>query len=317
MALTQGDVPLKTSGGDYSTWQGFLVDLANLTGDITLTVDASQFTETAYSVPTENLGGHTITVTAATFPTTTDGTTGPRIVSNTGCNYPLDNQMEGPGAWVIEGICFITGTKSPSYVIISQSVSTAFTFTFRRCIIKGGVIGFYGYDSTVIHRIYNNFIYDCSAEGLKDINGNNSDSVSNNTVIGCGEGIDAAGDSRGQFENNICYGNTTDFTNIGSATGNNNTSYDDTCADANWDTGANNRESKTADPFTASGDDDFTLAASSDPIGNGKDLSGDFTDDFFGDTRSTWDIGADYYASAAPPTSAAVAAFMSLNTKFW
>lgn len=60
----------------------------------------------------------------------------------------------------------------------------------------------------------------------------------------------------------------------------------------------------TTDTFTnvTSGSEDFHLAAGSDLIDVGTDLSGTFTDDIDGETRSgTWDIGADEYSSGEPP----------------
>lgn len=297
-ALTSGNVTIKTSGGDYSSWAAFWNDLGNLTGNITCTVDASAFTEdSAPSHTAESLGGHTLTVTAATFPTKSDASDGPRFT----CNYTdeiLNMGMEGSGAIIIEGMVFIEGTSKPTECIDCVGIDNNFTFTFRRNIVKGCGDGFYGYDPTAQYEVYNNFFYDSSVFGVYRCS-HASSFVANNTIVDGATGIDGA-NAAGTFENNICYGNTTDFANIGSATGNNNTSYDATCANGNWSTGVNNRESKTADPFTASGSDDFTLVANSDPIGNGKDLSGSFTVDFFGDTRSTWDIGADYYAAAAP-----------------
>lgn len=44
--------------------------------------------------------------------------------------------------------------------------------------------------------------------------------------------------------------------------------------------------------------EDVHIKSDSSLIGNGSDLSGTFTDDFEGDTRSAWDIGADEYIAA-------------------
>ena len=46
-AISSGSVTLKTAGGDYSSWPAFWADIANLDGNITLTVDASEFTESS------------------------------------------------------------------------------------------------------------------------------------------------------------------------------------------------------------------------------------------------------------------------------
>jgi hypothetical protein len=57
-----------------------------------------------------------------------------------------------------------------------------------------------------------------------------------------------------------------------------------------------------ADQFvsTTSGSEDFHLKSGADAIGVGTDLSGTFTTDIDGDTRSSWDVGADEYSSGAP-----------------
>src|SRR5665647_3106944 len=99
-------------------------------------------------------------------------------------------------------------------------------------------------------------------------------------------------------DNNLAYGQQgVAFTLVSAATGSNNSSADASADD--FGTGTNNRISKTTSPFTNCAADDFTLAAGSDPIGNGKDLSAYFTDDFFGNTRTGWDIGAVAYSTGA------------------
>jgi len=101
MALTTGNVTIKTSAGTYSTWAAFWDDLGDLTGDITCTVDASAFTEaTAPARISESLNGHTLHVKPITFPTTTDASTGARFT----CNYTeefLDLSFEGTRERVI------------------------------------------------------------------------------------------------------------------------------------------------------------------------------------------------------------------------
>ena len=302
--LTSGDVTLKLAGGDYSTWTGFWNDLGNLTGDITLTVDDSAFTEnTAPADVTESLGGYTLKVTAATFPSTTDGSTGPRITYNPNNEF-LNLQMEGSGAVIIEGIVStVTSVGSSARHYMFYNIVTTFTITLRRNILIQGLIPLFVWDVTPTYNIYNNIIYDATDSytyGIRLI-GDLTGFISNNTIVDLsgstsGTGILGNGTGTGLWENNLVHNSqTTDFSTIASYTGNNNSSYDQTADD--FSTGANNRVGKTADPFTGYASDDFTLAVGSDPIGNGKDLSGSFTDDFFGNTRSAWDIGAVEYQS--------------------
>src|SRR5674476_1370492 len=84
MALTAGNVTIKSSGGTYSTWAAFWNDLGNLTGNSSCCIDAGAYTEvTAPATVTENLNGYTIHVYPSAFTTKTDGTTGVRFT----CNY--------------------------------------------------------------------------------------------------------------------------------------------------------------------------------------------------------------------------------------
>jgi VCBS repeat-containing protein len=74
-------------------------------------------------------------------------------------------------------------------------------------------------------------------------------------------------------------------------------------------TTANNIAKDTSSPdsiqatltFANAGSYNYALASTDTAaIGKGTNLSGTFTVDITGATRSTWDIGAFYYASAAP-----------------
>ena len=321
MSVSSGTYTIKLSGGNYSTWAAACDDITNLTGDLTFTADASAFTEdVAPGAMTESLNGHTLTFTAATFPTTTNGATGPRFTLNY-ANRFFDNQMEGPGTITIEGIVALEGSSLPPAMYYMGFVSTAHTFNVRRCVMKGSSYGIWYEDSTVVLNCYNNiFMVTTNSDGGIYIKYALTGHVSNNT-------IDEVNDSNrgirfnsaeitGLIENNIIYGPFlyNDFANITAATGNNNTSYDASCADENWAEGTNNRESQTADPFVDLDNQDYTLAAASDPIGNGKDLSGKFTTDFFGTTRTTWDIGAVFYQEATTTTTTTTTTTIATTT---
>ena len=309
MPLQQGNVTLKLSGGSYSTWAGFWNDLGNLTGDITCTVDASAFTEnTAPAAVTETLGGYTLHVCPVTFPTTTDATTGARFTLNYSDEF-LYNQMEGPGTVIIEGIVVINPTATTDYISSFRwdSIGTGFTAIMRRNIIKYGSSCFRINETSPTYYIYNNIIYSqgqtALCRGVYLVDASLSGYISNNTIVdvagsSTGYGFYLLNNASGLFENNLVYNSkTTDYYQVtANATGNNNSSYDATADD--FHAGADNRINKTTSPFTNYAGDDFTLAAASDPIGNGKDLSAFFTTDFFGVTRDTWDIGACAYVAA-------------------
>ncbi len=67
--------------------------------------------------------------------------------------------------------------------------------------------------------------------------------------------------------------------------------------------GTSSQKSESAtDTFVDPANDDFTMKAGSAAIDNGVDLSGTFTEDFNGDTRTgTWDIGVYFDAAAVSP----------------
>src|SRR3989339_284050 len=244
-AITAGNYTLKTSGGDYSSWTAFWNDLGDLTGDITLTVDASAFTEdTAPADVTENLNGYTLRVTVATFPSTIDGSTGPRFTFNASNEF-LNMQMEGPGTVIIEGIVFLKGSGTADETYYLTSINTSFTFILRRCVIKGGggYGGVYLSDSGPTYNIYNNIIFDRTGAfgagiyAAPEFTG----FVSNNTIVdNNGAGIYGE-DYAGLWENNLVYkSQNIDFGGVSTAaTGNNNSSYDATADD--FSAGANNR----------------------------------------------------------------------------
>ncbi|MDD4876785.1 MAG: LamG domain-containing protein, partial [Dehalococcoidales bacterium] len=305
-AITSGNYTLKLSGGDYSSWHDFWTDLgSDLTGDITLTVDASAFTENSATLAIVNLQGYTLKVTAATFPSTTDGSTGPRFTFNNDSYFWSITNSRGPGTIIIEGIVFIKGTGTSASVFDLNNVLVPLTFIARRNIIKGGSYAFLINDTDPTYYIYNNIIFNQTSTGWAGGIGCSTGAGftgfwSNNTIVDVtgvigGRGI--TNNSVGSVDNNLVYNSLTqDFGYIGNnCTGFNNSSYDATADDFKF--GADNRINKTDSPFTNYDADDFTLAPGSDPIDNGTSSpSAYFTDDFFGNTRSEpWDIGAVEY----------------------
>jgi len=74
---------------------------------------------------------------------------------------------------------------------------------------------------------------------------------------------------------------------------------DDATAPTNW--GSNSLDTATVDYVDGSNGTltsrDYHLGATDDGIGAGDDLSSSFTTDIDGDTRSSWDIGADEYGT--------------------
>lgn len=296
MALTAGNVTIKLAGGTYPTWKAFWDDLGNLTGDITCTVDASTFTEVAQpNTVLESLNGHTLHVLPTVFPTKTDASDGARFICNHAFNV-LSLWMEGPGDVIIEGMIFIGGSPQPIRILQFYVPGTAFGFIYTRNILKGGVSGIQYDDPTknCVTKIYNNIIYDSSGGyGVEILTIAPSAVIANNTVINCNTHFDC-GDEEVTLENNLNYDTANRcFYNIELLTiGDNNAADDNTGEDGDWGGGGSNNVPGIGDPFNNRAADDFTITALGDIGTAGKDLSGDFIDDFFGNTRSRWTIGA-------------------------
>jgi hypothetical protein len=117
--------------------------------------------------------------------------------------------------------------------------------------------------------------------------------IYNNTVSGCTIGItsfNSDGSSIVRYFNNVCDGNTTDF----SGSFSNPTTGTNCSSDTSSPDGASFRSLT----FTFESGTDFHLASGdTGASGKGTDLSSDtyypFSVDIDGDTRSAWDAGAD------------------------
>ena len=173
--------------------------------------------------------------------------------------------------------------------------------TIKNNIIKGGYNGIYmnPYSDDRTIDIYNNLVYDAAESGINcaDTTANNV-SIYNNTVCYCNHTTQgaSAGGIRVQdtaitgLQNNLCYDNyNADFADAADSQGDYNFSKDTTA------NGSNSLTSQ-ADPFEDYTNDDFHLSSGSNPIGAGADLSAYFTTDLEGETRSSWDIGADEFS---------------------
>ena len=159
-------------------------------------------------------------------------------------------------------------------------------------VIRNTVI--YGFDATAYGAI-----------GVSTDNSSNYLTIQNVTIYDCGKGIKRGNGSYTKLQNVISYENTTDFDiNGGSwhADSDYNFSKDDTAPGAHSIHGTT--DGKTPDFVnTGAETEDFHLQSTSDAIDVGTDLSGTFSDDIDGDTRSgTWDIGADEYVSGGGET---------------
>jgi len=143
-------------------------------------------------------------------------------------------------------------------------------------------------------RAWNNIIYNCGTGIYYQWASASTFVLYNNTVMNCDQvGINFVGSATLYLKNNICNGNSTDYTlsNLASLTSNNNISEDSSSPDASY--------RNLAVTFVNEGSYDFHLDSSdTSAIDAGANLSADgqlsFSDDIDGEIRSgTWDIGAD------------------------
>ena len=124
--------------------------------------------------------------------------------------------------------------------------------------------------------------------------------IYNNTLYGASgtTGI-SLGSGNGTYtvKNNISNNNSTDYS------GTFNTHATNISKDSTSPDGSSYQTTNGTATFvsTTTGSENFNLSASdTSAIGRGTSLSGTFTTDITGATRTTWDIGAFYYAAAAP-----------------
>lgn len=253
----------------YKTWQSFWDDIEALTGDITLLVDQQTFLESTYPASfTVDLNGYTIRVKPeypAYYPASTDGTTGPRFLTQYSTSDEFINL--GPtdtGNIIIEGInvLYSSGTCPTAFFYITGAGTS--TFTLKRSILKGdgttaNVEGIYVVTSSTINiNILNNYIFNFE-DGIYIAGGTATRNIYNNTFngnyltgINCGATVN-------NIVNNLVYATNpgNDYYLTTSAYGFNNLCEDATCANANWSYGEGNQSSKTV-TFTS----EYFLASS-------------------------------------------------------
>ena len=195
------------------------------------------------------------------------------------------------------------------------------TWTFNRLLIKGdGDSGsaIAGGSPDNIH-IRNCVIYDCGGSGIGgSYRLNTSCIICNNTVIGCLNGFHQDAPSSGSltFKNNLAQANTNDYLDDGAGFGTTacNVSEDATSPDAAYQS----KDVHTNSVFLDYANDDFRLDSEGDAtnlaiLDDGEDLSGSFTDDIQGQTRSTWYIGASEIVTAGPILRAMAGALPAMS----
>lgn len=250
------------SGETYTLWSGAYADISDLSGSLTFT-GTSSTTETSSSTITEDLNGNVFTSTTDS-PPYGDPTDTSRMVSLNFNGHGFVITCDGGGQFLwYDMYVKTTGTYTANYHSITQGNPTnGYLFKLQRNMIdknsrqgSGIVTG----ASNGAQQLQCNVIWDQggSAQGgiltFTTVSAALSQ-IENNTCYGCYRGIDAV-NSVATFDNNACLGNTTDFYDIGSATGTYNASSDTTAANGNWNLGSNNLTSQSTSSCLNSTDD--------------------------------------------------------------
>lgn len=246
-------------GGSFATLATCLDDLGDtLTGAVNH-IQISSTIETGIALITESLDGNAYAITSDN-PHYGDPTAGYTVTGNVGGASIIELAMEGPGNVVVEHLHLIKGTQDGGWVsIFVRNVDAACSITVRNNLLNGDDRATFGIllsDATPVISIYNNVIWD-HGDGLKTSAANANNLIENNIAASCTKNYDLNGQS-GAWTNNAGVTDiTSNFLNMGSATGNNNASDDATAGDGNWSSGSNNQINITlANEFVSTTDTD-------------------------------------------------------------
>ena len=150
--------------------------------------------------------------------------------------------------------------------------------------------------------IINNIIYGCQDGIYAQQAGSTLRTIENNTVVKCfSEGMNITNElsSTITIKNNLCQGNLVDYAINNIDFSGANVSEDDTSPDAAY----REKDLHTNSIFLDYDNNDYRLNSAGDAtnlaiVDDGEDLSGTFTDDIQGQTRSVWYIGASEIVAA-------------------
>lgn len=271
---------VKSSGGDYTSLNAAL---AGLSGNLTTNCAGTG-------------GAGILTIECYAMSDTTSANTGTGYTTDADhyINITVPTAERHVGKWntdkyrlVVDGHCLIVQEAYTQIIGLQLHNNTATTYRhglypatanilIDTCIIKGssvasnrGIMGD-GFSGTVRNTLVYDFVYGIECYG--------DTTLQNVTVQNCTTGV-------------VRYSGTVTATNVGvsgATTAFSGTISQTTC-------------SSSTPTFVDADNDDFHLASNDTTWHNqGTDLSGTFTTDIDGETRSgTWDIGADEYVAAA------------------
>lgn len=295
-------VTVKSSGGDYTSLNAALAGestnlVSTLDGILTIecyTINDTTQVDTGTGYTTDSSHYINITVPTAERHDGKWNTSKYRISLTSNADYYY-------GFTISENYTRVTGIQETlnagSYSNNRAIFISASNVLIDSYIVKGAgtaLIGIDFADACEYCSIRNSLAYDCPTKGFSlSSSNNNRTSALNCTAQNCGIGFTSPYNA-GYVVNCLAASCTTGFTDE---------FYNSSCSNnASSNAYAPGTDSHTSHTFTFVDvdNDDFHLASSdTGAIDLGTSLSGTFTTDIDGETRSgTWDIGADEYVAA-------------------
>jgi len=197
----------------------------------------------------------------------------------------------------LDGLIFkFSAGSAGAFAVVTCNEASAANSRISNCVIDGNGVGTgTGLALGDSFLVYNTFVYNCTADGI--IRGNSANpSVYNCTARACGTGFRGHWSATMLVRNCLADGCTTGFADDYAASSSHNAASDATAPGTSVvDNVTLTFTTSTSCILAASGNDEI--------IDDGVDLSGTFTTDILGVTRSgTWDIGAYEYVAAGGST---------------
>jgi len=296
------------AAGDYASVNAFEADIAaQLTGDLTALHLDEETVTTADAVFDTDSNSHLLKLTAEVGAEHDGGVygNGARVLFGSYDNIEFDETNDGDLDDVeVSNLALDVGSPG-NYGLFFEDGANNGLFTANRMLVKGNADN--TYNIIVGSAVTNTSIRNCisyggmkaGGAGIRIYTTNTNHILYNNTCIGNTWGIWQAGTLLGAgsvvVKNNLCQGNTTDYVDAGAGfdTTSKNISEDSTSPDAAYQ----DVDLHTNSVFEDYDNDDYRLSAAGDNanlriVDEADDLSGTFTDDIAGSTRSRWFIGA-------------------------
>jgi hypothetical protein len=302
--MSNATVSVASSGGDYDTLNHALTDEAANNPNLTTNCHA-----------TGSAG--ILTVQCNNFEDTTAASTGTGYTVSSSyyiniIGNPSDKSSSTTGKWSTSR--YRLNVSSSNNAITSDEQYTRFVdLQVRRVSKSADYAGIRATDGTHDNEVINCIITDCY-RGINFVSTGTRGKARNCIIIDCYRGVDNdAGDSsvqffynctvigtdnhgmlRGTFINCVSIGYGACFYTLHSGSTNN------AASDTTPNVGSGNLTNLVAGDldWVNASSEDYHIQSTSVLVNAGSDQSGVFTDDIDGNTRATWDIGADEYVAA-------------------